>query len=179
MTTLDSVKSFRLRAECMENYAHNAILAAEKLAEMVRATRDKLREATQFYLDFGVAVASEELVEWTPRYAATSAVSYFRELAQELKRPLALVEWSRDYRAGEYVSLMHLSLRRNKRTENLVAQFMLIAEPYSKYFAGAVADASSAGMFRFVFIGDEGRALLDAWLERCRTDPVFRIVLRG
>ena len=65
-----------------------------------------------------------------------------------------------------------LTVPRNKRTPKLVAGLLLLAGQHK-----SLTTITRPRSWQFSFKGDEGKALLEAWIEQCKTDVLYQIIL--
>ena len=96
-----------------------------------------------------------------------------RQVAKDLKRPIIIAEV--DYWSGE--KRIRVKLRKSKRTDPLVAQFMLLEEGFS--VARTPISWRQDGSNRyFWFLGDKGVRAYDEWKRLCCSDPACRAALK-
>jgi hypothetical protein len=169
---------------------HHVNRIIEQQQTLLDTTISLLKEATEEYVATSVAVLRPKLV-W--KYKAVSnggkLSSYFRNLSTSLKRPFVMATEAEIHvhvRPGEHrtVPYVRLQLPNTTRVSNICAGLMLISQPCTKGYkgfniVGPLGHEHTPNTHVFYFIGGEGRELFDAWLAECRTNPIYKIVLRS
>lgn len=180
-------------AENLENQARHILRNADVQADRKRALIGQLRRATQEYIDLGVAFVPSYLASDISAHLNMTPQTFFREVAAGTNRPFVYAFENGQYLYGNIpqvgwssksVNYVELALPRKRTTENLVAGLMLISaniENMSDLLSVTqpVAKEETARTWTFYFIDKPGRKVFDDWLEQCRTNPVFRLILKG
>jgi len=150
------------------------------------------------FVEGGVAVLprwNEREGEIVTRITTTHMVrSYLRVVARDLKRPfvcaLSYRPWSRITVAGAYERtpvhewLVHIPHRVSLAP--IVAPLIMLTEANSNHegrYGHAIDPAKSSWWKRktidtFTIRGEMDIRFFEAWLEKCRTDPVYRKALK-
>lgn len=163
---------------------------AEQSALYVHVS-DTIREATEHFLITGIAFVREPVMSnltWWDRHREYckqpgmiregTVRRFLRMLAKEQKRPfvyahtggwrdaseLLLIIPKKAFLRPVIFSLLISSRETNRRSARLPNI------PLSHY--------SDTTNWYFLFRGETGRRLFDAWYEQCRTDPAFRKALK-
>lgn len=147
----------------------------------------RLAGIVEHFVRHGVFVVSHNFDTRTPELTNESALKKFsKEVARELGRPFIFCVKPHRLVAvhnGVPVQLSTLLIPDGARFTTLHSALALVSEPlrYSHSTPSYSLDAPGVGRHNrgpYCFVGDNGHAILDAWLEQCRTDPVFRVVLK-
>jgi hypothetical protein len=172
--------------EELDRQAQSAMESARAHALYLDDKYKTLIGATKFYESTSVALVTQEIASAINR-AGLKAKAYYKALAAEMKRHLLYAETStaNTYDRGRYLThaVVSLTISKKRRLENIVAGLLLLATKCASEHDARMSlspvstvDQSSA-FWSFFFVGEEGRKIFDGFVEQCRTDPVFKIVI--
>lgn len=160
-------------AECETN----ARRYLEHQLAVLRTNENIVREATENYLETRVAVASRDVFGALRSIYYHTPKPYFEELAGTYGRKLLYCEQSEDDSR-----IWHLTIPSSKRMTNIASPLLLVAQEgcptrWGKCDHFLLYQGGDKAAWKFWFCGAEGKEMLDAYVERCRVDPVFRVII--
>jgi hypothetical protein len=153
-----------------------------------------IKEATEHFLNTGVAYLK---ADWTDKSIPSliqgpQMRSYLRMVAKEHKRPFVLARTSSWYawemlngkyqrNHGKIAKRVELTVPKRTRFDVLVASLLLVAEKTELYGWDALQHMpltmkENNTNWQFVFRG-EGIAQFEHFLNKCHTNPVFKVAL--
>lgn len=162
-------------AEITDKFIKSA-LNYEHWANKERAFAAEFERATKEYIDTGITVFSDTLAG-ALEHKQEKPRSYIRNLASALKRPFIHAE---ELSSG----LIELQVARSDRLSDLVAGFILVAkelkDPPTWRSPGEdpVYRCDTGGTWRVWFQTDVGKEIFNHFVNRVRTDPIARIILK-
>lgn len=161
-------------AEITEKFITNAE-SYEAHAARQRNFAADFEQATQEYIDTGITVFTHHLRNALSHHGEKPR-PYIRTLATTLKRPFIHAEVLHD-------GLIELQVARSDRLSDVVAGFLLVAKEISSppgwaTYSDPVLRCDTGGTWRVWFNGDVGREIFNHFVNKVRTDPVTRIILK-
>jgi hypothetical protein len=158
----------------------------KRAIDALLACGPRLERLHSLYLRTGVAVFTSSDLEDFETRAEFKLRGFFRSVATELGRPYVSAD------VGH--SRIELRIPKGEKCNNLAAGLMLVAKDIPGPFKDqayhwrrwhadndhhTVTRVDGNGSWLFFFNGEEGRKLFNQFLEQCRTDPVFKVILRN
>lgn len=155
----------------------------------IAAMKSAVTNSVIRYLKTGIAVMNaSQLTELEEE--GVKMRGRFQEIARQLGRPyLRAEEYFQNVYCGvagnKGLHVVELTVPNTKRLTNVVSGLLLVAKTALTIEAPIRAGDESplflcerTGSWVFWFVGGQGRALFDAFVERCHTDPVMRVILK-
>lgn len=147
-----------------------------------------LREVTYAYIRMGMVVIDGDMENKFTSAGNGTAEAYFSSVAQQMGKPLVVMLSYAGAVGSLYDSGWMLKVPKNPRLKHIVAGLLLVADPAEqvtreKSIIGYVSNPKS-WVFYFLSGGYSTRPKQEIseelrldWLNRCKTDPVFRVCL--
>lgn len=167
---------------------HAAIRNKENEADDFRRTRNvflhKLEHETREFLNLGVAVVHEGWDFEVAQATNMTAVNYFKQIQRDAAKPFVLME-EKSGRVKEYhngamyiASCWKLTAPKAPRLKNVIAPLLLVAETnFPDDRQPPVVLEKHDRTWVIWFFDAMGETLREGWLEKCKTDPIFRVCL--
>jgi hypothetical protein len=156
---------------------------ARNTVEQHQVTKQMFEAETKLFLETGIAKITADLEARVGSFGVTAS-THFRELAKERNRFALIAQEEQAYARGVgYRNTLGFTMPRTARLKSVIAGMLLVARECdstndSGYLLSPVTSTNSKNTWRLWFNGPEGLDIFDSFRERCRTDPVLRIVLR-
>lgn len=161
-------------AEITEKFTNRA-KSHDEQASNQRAFAADFERAIQEYITTGITVFPSNL-RWALVSQGDKPRPYIRNLATALKRPFIHAEELNN-------GLIELQVARSDRLSDVVAGFLLVAKelkapPHWNTGSEPVFRCDTGGTWRVWFNGDVGKEIFNHFVNKVRTDPVTRIILK-
>lgn len=168
---------------------------AKASARYVKAM-ELINGAVESFIETGIAMVRNIDMsdipdnDWPTKYARyrklnTSVASpllvrsFVRKIAKDLGRPIIFAELD-----GWWGNRVRVTIRKRKYNEIVVAPFLLALESTGQNYYRPVSNKVALWGTHdktnryFHFDGPKGRKAFEAWVEQCKTDPVFRKAMK-
>ncbi len=121
--------------------------------------------------------------------SANRMVTLTRAVAKEYKRPFILLDITKrtenDGRGRQPMWRAILAIPKIQKLDQVVAGLILLSENVDSAVSDVQYDLHKykqprmqlRGTKRYFYFGEQHKPILDAWLERCKSDPVFKVCL--